>query len=193
MGPPQVVADRFMDLLTGPAVELKDGGKTACYRRGAGATCRSDLASAGAQAIDEGLVKWTVCCTGHSFAVGVIPESRWHDHQKDNSMDWPFVGQGVGQGFGMISRRGSFFISRQSSTNDPWNVCCADDYAIPGSMVSGAQEFSVVLDMDRARVFFEKDGAKIHGSAVDLTELDTAYRFIASVPDRACSVTIASH
>jgi len=191
--PPQIMADRFLDLLTGPAVELKDRRQTACYRRGADVKQRSQMASAGATAVDTGLVRWTARCSGHSFAVGVISEDRWHALEKDSSMDWPFVGQGVGQGYGIVSRRGSLYISRQSPANDYWNCNCADDYEIPSPKASGTQEFSVVLDLDRAHIFFEQDGEKIHNSDVELTELGSAYRFIASVPDRGCSVTIVGN
>jgi len=188
--PPRLVTDRFMGLLTGPAVELKDGDQTACHRYGVGANWRHELASAGAHAISEGLVKWTVRCSGHSWAIGVISEDRWQDLQKDNSMDWPFVGQGVGQGYGMIARRGSVYISRQSPAKDPWNCNCADDYAVPASDLQGATLFSVVLALDREHVFFEKDGVRINGSVVQLTEHQASYRFIASVPDKTSSVTI---
>eukprot|EP00419_Tripos_fusus_P021963 CAMPEP_0172722810 /NCGR_PEP_ID=MMETSP1074-20121228/82360_1 /TAXON_ID=2916 /ORGANISM="Ceratium fusus, Strain PA161109" /LENGTH=182 /DNA_ID=CAMNT_0013548895 /DNA_START=208 /DNA_END=756 /DNA_ORIENTATION=+ len=179
-----------MGLLTGSGVELKDMSRTARYRPGVGTTWRIDIASAGAHAISEGMVKWMVRCTGHSFAFGVISEDRWHNLQKDNSMDWPFVGQGVGHGYGMIVRRGSAYISRQSPTNDPWNCNCAEDYAIPATDLQDAKFFSVVLDLDREHVFFERDGAMINGSVVKLTELQTAYRFIASVPDKTSSITI---
>jgi hypothetical protein len=109
-------------------------------------------------------------------------------------MDWPFVGQGIGQGFGLVQRRGALYISQQaSSSNDSWNCGCADDFKVPCAKNLGVNpEFSVVLDFDRARVFFEANGKKIQGSTLSLPESDSAYRFIASVPDRASSVTIVA-
>jgi len=187
--PPQAIADKFVDVLTGPAVELKDGRQTVCRRQGAEVTHRSQIASAGAEAVDAGLVRWTARCSGHSFAVGIISDDRWHMFEKDNSFDWPFVGQGVGQGYGVVARRGSLYIAKQSPATDYWNCNCAPDFAT-ACQVSGTNEFSVVLDVDRARVFFEQDGVKILGSVVELPEPSSSYRFIASVPDAGCSVTL---
>jgi hypothetical protein len=192
--PPHVMADRFIQVLTGSAVELKSDGQKCWRRRRVQFTRRSEIVSAGAMAVSTtGIVRWTVHCSGHSFAIGVIADERWLDFEKDNSFDWPFVGQGAGYGYGLVKRRDSFYISQQCDVDDYWNVNCKDDFQVSAGTSAHTDLFTVVLDLDRARLFFEQDGAKIVGSDIKLINPDMSYRFIASVPENESSVTFVSN
>jgi len=192
--PPDSIHDIFVTHLTGRGVELLSDRRFA--RRGNlnSSTYRSDLSCAGMRKVYSGLVRWKVCCTGPSFALGVIACNRITDFKKDKSMDWPFVRDGFGSGFGLIKSKGKFMVAKELYSASQWSYgstygqCSYDDSRV--HVDPDATNFAVVLDMDRARVSFEADDVGIPGASIEGIDKDNAYRFITSLPDRNSTAAI---
>jgi hypothetical protein len=190
LSPPELVEDRFKQELTGQCIRLVDRRLTATCARTEGANFRRHIAAGGVREVTSGMRRWTARCTGACFAIGVIPVTSWRELQKDNSMDWPFVGSGFGQGMGLVKRSGNLFVANCSPDGQSWGQCCKPDREISSVDFEKAEEFSVVLDMDRARVYFEADGDEIPGSSIGDIGCKTGYRFVASVPPGGGTVTL---
>jgi len=196
--PPEKVDDRFRTEFSGQCIRLEDRRRTAVLDVRASINFRRHIIAAGARAVHSGFSRWTTRCNGPSFAIGVIPNAAWPDLEKDSSMDWPFVGSGFGQGFGLVKRRGSFFVARGARGRlggGRFEGAQWDDYPVPDREVSAegladVKEFSVVLDLERARVYFEAEGRELPGSSFEDINTKSGYRFIASVPERGVSVTL---
>merc|ERR1712107_203747 len=155
---------------------------------------RRHIIAAGAREVHSGFSRWSARCTGSCFAIGVIPNTSWPELEKDNSMDWPFVGSGFGQGFGLVRRSGTFFVARGGrSCSGAWDDFPVPDREVAADGLANAKEFSVVLDLERARVYFEADGREIAGSSFEDISTKSCYRFIASVPERGVSVTLVAN
>mmetsp|Transcript_100591 Transcript_100591/g.194258 ORF Transcript_100591/g.194258 Transcript_100591/m.194258 type:complete len:249 (-) Transcript_100591:231-977(-) len=192
--PPHHIDDIFVSHLTGSGVELLEDRRFA--RRGTwnSSTFRSDLSCAGLRKVYSGLVRWKVCCTGQSFAIGVVACNRISDFKKDKSMDWPFVRDGFGSGFGLIKSDGKLVVAQELYSASQWSYgstygqCSYDDSRVPVN--SDTTNFAVVLDMDRARVSFEADDASIPGASIEGIDTDNPYRFITSLPDRDSAAVI---
>lgn len=180
--PPLPVVDTFCQELTGAGVLVAAPYRTAVGRHHARFVCRCNAASAGMKSIHEGLRKWTVRCEGDSFAIGIIADDSWHDFVAETvSWDWPFVSGNFGQGFALIKRKGEFFLSSRMRSSALSAKCNA--------LILEADKLNVVLDIERALLFFEADDVEIPNSMYKLTNEESAYRFIASIPDPTSSVT----
>jgi len=199
--PPQFIEDRFLRELAGKCIQLEDQRRTVKLQRMSGLCFRCDVAAAGFRKMCSGMGRWTARCTGSSFAIGVIANASWATLMNDATMDWSFVGGGFGSGFGLVKRNGSFFATGCMCDESAEHVNGRsqgtlrrddDDRAISGEWLSDAEEFSVILDIDRRRVFFEADGFRIPGSGFENLSVASPYSFIASVPDSRCSVTLLS-
>jgi len=105
-------------------------------------------------------------------------------------MDWPFVGSGLGQGFGLVKRSGVFFVAASPHGRSSWGPSCEAHREVSQHGLGEASEFSVVLDLERGRVLFLADGCEIPGSGLEIARPDRGrrYRFIASVPPGGGSV-----
>jgi len=183
--PPECMEDRFFTRMSGRGVLLSFSLKSASGLSGAVRESRFDMVTAGTKAVDSGLVRWKIRCSGHSWAIGIIADSKWLELLAEgHCQDWPFVGGGFGHGVGLVNRRRDLFVSRRTY-GGPMADCRLSSTATKGEGV-----FGIVLDMGRARVYFEADGAEIPGSRVELVDVQDQYRLIASLPDADSAVTL---
>jgi len=184
--PPARMEDKFYTMMAGSDVLLSPSLKAVSGKRGAVRESRCSMAAAGIKSVDAGLSRWTVECSGHSWAVGIVADGKWAELSGENwSHDWPFVGGGFGHGIGLVKRRSVVFLSARTYGG------AVIDQDLSSSIKKDATRFGIVLDMDRARVFFEVDGKKIAGSSFEHIDTLDQYRLVASLPEPESSVMLS--
>jgi len=184
---PEGTNDVFFSRMAGCDVVLSPSLKTARGRPGASRRSRSDLVAAGTVSVDSGMSRWRLSCSGPSWAIGVIADSKWVELCEGGFIhDWPFVGGGYGHGVGLVNRRSTLFLAERTYGGQ------LADRTVHSALLESATEFGIVLDMSRARIFFEADGSEILGSSFECIDDRDRYRFLASLPDPDSRVTLIS-